>query len=66
MLVYMCSFLQRRQRSGYTQSVNLFKAASLVSVLTLASRITGLMRELLVAAFFGASATTDAFSKQAA
>jgi putative peptidoglycan lipid II flippase len=33
-----------------------------VSVLTLASRITGLMRELLVAAFFGASATTDAFN----
>jgi putative peptidoglycan lipid II flippase len=62
MLVDMCSFLQRRQRSGYTQSVNLFKAASLVSVLTLASRITGLMRELLVAAFFGASATTDAFN----
>jgi putative peptidoglycan lipid II flippase len=42
--------------------VNLFKAASLVSVLTLFSRITGLMRELLVAAFFGASATTDAFN----
>ena len=62
MLVYMCGFLQCRQRSGYTQSVNLFKAASLVSVLTLASRITGLMRELLVAAFFGASATTDAFN----
>ena len=62
MRVYMCGFLQHRQRSGYTQSVNLFKAASLVSVLTLASRITGLMRELLVAAFFGASATTDAFN----
>ena len=42
--------------------MNLFKAASLVSVLTLASRITGLMRELLMAAFFGASATTDAFN----
>lgn len=42
--------------------MNLFKAASLVSVLTLVSRITGLMRELLVAAFFGASATTDAFN----
>jgi len=30
--------------------------------MTLASRITGLVRELLVAAFFGASATTDAFN----
>ena len=30
--------------------------------MTLASRVTGLVRELLVAAFFGASATTDAFN----
>jgi len=42
--------------------VNLLKAASTVSLLTLASRVTGLVRELLVAATFGASAATDAFN----
>lgn len=48
--------------SGYTSSVTLFKSASLVSLLTLVSRITGLVRELLMAATFGASALTDAFN----
>jgi len=43
-------------------AVSLFKSASLVSLLTLVSRITGLMRELLVASTFGASAMTDAFN----
>ena len=42
--------------------MNLFKAASTVSLLTLVSRITGLMRELLMASAFGASALTDAFN----
>jgi putative peptidoglycan lipid II flippase len=42
--------------------MSLFKAASTVSLLTLASRITGLVRELLVAATFGASGLTDAFN----
>jgi putative peptidoglycan lipid II flippase len=42
--------------------VSLFKSASLVSVWTLLSRITGLARELLIAATFGASAVTDAFN----
>ena len=42
--------------------MNLFKAASTVSLLTLASRITGLVREQLIAAAFGASAATDAFN----
>ncbi len=42
--------------------MSLIKSASLVSVLTLASRITGLVRELLMAATFGASAMTDAFN----
>jgi len=41
--------------------MNLLRAASIVSVLTLASRITGLVRELIVAAMFGAGAWTDAF-----
>jgi putative peptidoglycan lipid II flippase len=42
--------------------VTLFKAASTVSLLTLASRITGLVRDLLMAATFGASGLTDAFN----
>ncbi len=41
--------------------MNLLRAASIVSLLTLASRITGLGRELLVASLFGAGAWTDAF-----
>ena len=42
--------------------MSLFKAASTVSLLTLVSRVTGLARELLIAATFGASALTDAFN----
>ncbi len=42
--------------------MNLLKAASTLSLLTLASRITGLLREIMVASFFGASAWTDAFN----
>ncbi|MCX7742729.1 MAG: murein biosynthesis integral membrane protein MurJ [Tepidimonas sp.] len=42
--------------------MSLFKSASLVSLWTLASRLTGLVRELLIAAAFGASALTDAFN----
>ena len=46
----------------YTPAVSLLKSASTVSLWTLLSRITGLVRELLVAATFGASAMTDAFN----
>jgi hypothetical protein len=42
--------------------VTLLKAASTVSLLTLVSRFTGLAREQLIAATFGASAATDAFN----
>ena len=42
--------------------MSLFKSASIVSLLTLASRVTGLVRELLIASLFGASALTDAFN----
>ncbi len=42
--------------------MTLFKSASTVSLFTLVSRITGLVRELLVASTFGASAITDAFN----
>ncbi|MCH7344230.1 murein biosynthesis integral membrane protein MurJ [Pelomonas sp. CA6] len=41
--------------------MNLLRAASTVSLLTLASRVTGLIREQMVAALFGANAMTDAF-----
>lgn len=41
--------------------MNLLRAASLISVLTLVSRITGLIREQLVAGLFGASSLTDAY-----
>jgi putative peptidoglycan lipid II flippase len=42
--------------------MNLLKTASMVSLLTLVSRITGLGREWVVASQFGASAWTDAFN----
>jgi putative peptidoglycan lipid II flippase len=42
--------------------VSLFRSASTVSLLTLASRITGLLRELLMASVFGVSPVTDAFN----
>jgi putative peptidoglycan lipid II flippase len=42
--------------------MSLIKSVSTVSLWTLLSRITGLARELLMAATFGASAMTDAFN----
>ena len=55
--------LSARKASGrYTWVVSLFKSASIVSLLTLLSRITGMLRELLIASLFGASALTDAFN----
>jgi putative peptidoglycan lipid II flippase len=42
--------------------MNLLKAASTVSILTLASRVTGLVRDTIIAAVFGAGAATDAFN----
>src|SRR2546425_13068944 len=42
--------------------MSLFRAASTVSLLTLASRITGLVRDLLQASVFGANTLTDAFN----
>jgi len=41
--------------------VSLIKSASIVSVLTLASRVTGLVRDVLMSSIFGVSAMTDAF-----
>ncbi len=42
--------------------MNLLKAATTVFLFTLASRVTGLVRDQLMAAGFGASALTDAFN----
>ena len=41
--------------------MNLLRAASTISLLTLTSRITGLIREQLTAGLFGATGMTDAF-----
>jgi putative peptidoglycan lipid II flippase len=57
-----CAGALRLSGYRYTQTVSLFTSASLVSLLTLASRVTGLVRELLIASLFGASALTDAFN----
>ena len=55
--------LRQPRACGHTLGgVTLFKAASTVSLLTLASRITGLVRDLLMASMFGANALTDAFN----
>ena len=51
-----------RRPAATLPPVSLFKSASTVSLLTLASRITGLVRELLMASVFGVSALTDAFN----
>ncbi|VTU34896.1 murein biosynthesis integral membrane protein MurJ [Variovorax sp. PBL-E5] len=41
--------------------MSLFRSASTVSLLTLASRVTGLIRDVLMTSVFGVSALTDAF-----
>ena len=42
--------------------MTLFKSASIITAFTLLSRITGLVREQLMATMFGASSMTDAFN----
>ena len=42
--------------------MNLLRAASTISVLTLASKVTGLARDVITAQMFGASALMDAFN----
>ena len=41
--------------------MSLLKSAATVSVFTLLSRIAGLIRDMLIARYFGVSAATDAF-----
>lgn len=52
----------RNARRATLRPVSLFKAASTVSLLTLASRVTGMVRDLIMASVFGATAMTDAFN----
>jgi len=42
--------------------VNLLRAAATVSSLTLLSRVTGLVRDLILARVFGGGAAMDAFA----
>ena len=42
--------------------MNLLRAASTISLFTLASRVTGLVRDMLLASMFGAGAWMDAFN----
>lgn len=39
----------------------MFKSAAIISLFTLLSRITGLIRDIIIAAFYGAGPLTDAF-----
>ena len=41
--------------------MNLLRAASIVSLFTLGSRVTGLVSQLMIASMFGANAATDAY-----
>ena len=51
-----------RQPPADATTLNLLRAAATVSGLTLASRVTGLVRDLIISRVFGASAETDAFN----
>src|SRR5678815_3996164 len=44
-----------------SESMNLLRAASTISLFTLASRVTGLARDVVLASAFGAGASLDAF-----
>jgi len=61
-LHYRCALYGAGLAAHTLPPVSLFKAASTVSLLTLASRITGLVRDLLMASMFGANVLTDAFN----
>lgn len=41
--------------------MSLLRSAATISILTLASRVTGLIRDMLIARYFGVGAATDAF-----
>lgn len=49
------------KRSGETENARVAKAAGVVGLATMLSRIFGFIRDMVVAAFFGAGFATDAF-----
>ena len=53
--------MHKHHFSGKLPRMNLLKALATISGLTLLSRVTGLLRDLLIARYFGASGATDAF-----
>jgi putative peptidoglycan lipid II flippase len=55
-------FGHRDPHSLVPPGLNLFRSLATVSGLTLLSRITGLVRDMLISRLFGASAETDAFN----
>src|SRR6478609_6124780 len=48
--------------SGSASPMNLLRAASTISLFTLASRVTGLVRDIVISSVFGAGASFDAFN----
>lgn len=54
--------VRRRSLPAKSPTLNLLKALATISSLTMLSRITGLIREILIARAFGASEMTDAFN----
>jgi len=50
------------QPAAQSPAVNLFRSLATVSSFTLLSRVTGLIRDMLISRLFGASAETDAFN----
>ena len=52
----------RSRRAAQSPAVNLFRSLATVSSFTLLSRVTGLVRDMLISRLFGASAETDAFN----
>jgi putative peptidoglycan lipid II flippase len=48
--------------AAQSPAVNLFRSLATVSSFTLLSRVTGLVRDMLISRLFGASAETDAFN----
>ena len=49
------------EKTKNSENSRVVKAAGIVGALTMVSRVFGLMRDMVIAAFFGASWMTDAF-----
>ena len=53
--------MQTQSEDKRSQSENVVRSAGIVSIAVFTSRISGLVREIVLAAMFGASAVFDAF-----